>query len=63
MKWIKKLTEYTAYVSQCANAISKGVAALSDNWPSDNPFSRSAPVVDAKKGLAKVDQAQRVQQV
>lgn len=41
MKWIAKLTKITSYVSQCANAIAKAVEALSNNWPTDSPFTNS----------------------
>jgi len=53
MKWISKLTKITAYVSQCANAISKAAQALGDNWPTDSPFSNGAGGDSTKeKGLA-----------
>lgn len=47
MKWIVKLTQITAYVSQCTNAISKAAQALGDNWPTSSPFDK--PVNDPSK--------------
>ena len=53
MKWLLKLTKITAYVSQCANAISKAAESLNANWPSDNPFTKPADNgSDKKEGVA-----------
>jgi len=58
MKWIVKLTRITAYVSQCANAISKAAQALGDNWPTDSPFDKPANNTSTEKtGVAMGSQA------
>lgn len=41
MKGIIKITKIVTYVSQCAQAIAKGLEAASAAWPTDNPFNNS----------------------
>ena len=49
MKWLKRVTEITAYVSQCAHAIAEAANVLADKWPTNSPFGSNGVVPPKEK--------------
>jgi len=58
---VKKILSYITYGSQILTALAKGLEVVSDNWPTNSPFSNSVadkvPDQDASIITDKVDSA------